>query len=63
VYNEDGSIYGFIEVKPTEEAKLKTAQATFFDFCVERNIPCIRWCPSDGKQKIEDFVKGKKYAL
>lgn len=59
VYNEDGSIYGFVEVKPNEDSRLKTNQATFFDFCVERNIPCIRWCPSDGPNKIKEFIKGK----
>lgn len=57
VYNSDGSIYGFIEVKPEKHDTLKKAQETFFSFCKSLNIPCIRWSPDEGEDKIRKFLE------
>lgn len=56
VYNSDGSIFGFIEIKPNQERKLKKEQQAFGDFCLARDIPFIRWCPEDGLEKLQEFL-------
>lgn len=56
IYNEDGSIYGFIEIKPNDQRALKAEQKLFSEFCHKHSIPFIRWCPADGVSKIETFL-------
>lgn len=57
VYNKDGTIYGFIEVKPHDKRSLKKEQETFFEFCASRKIPCLLWSPDEGAEKILEFLK------
>ena len=61
VYNKDGSIYGFIEVKPNDERQLKKEQESFFEFCASRKIPCLKWSPEDGPEKIVKFLKQQEF--
>ena len=60
VYNSDGSVYGFIEVKPNRNTELKKPQQTFQNFCTSKGIPCIRWSPDEGVKKIEKFLESRK---
>lgn len=60
VYNLDGPIYGFIEVKPHDERELKTEQRVFSEFCHKYGIPFIMWCPTDGLDKIKTFLQIKE---
>lgn len=59
VYNSDGSIYGFIEVKPHKEHDLKPTQKLFQDLCTKHSIPFIRWSPDNGREVIEEFMQGR----
>lgn len=59
VYNSDGSIYGFVEVKSTEEKMLKSSQSKFSQFMFKLNVPFLKWCPSDGTETLENFLKGR----
>lgn len=60
VYNEDGSIYGFIEVKPDDRENLKTEQQVFEEFCSKHDVPFIMWRPKDGLEKIKNFLVRKE---
>jgi|JI10StandDraft_1071094.scaffolds.fasta_scaffold19839_8 hypothetical protein len=59
VYNDDGTIYGFIEVKPNDERFLKDEQDQFGQFCRKHSIPFMKWCPDHGREKIEQFLEGR----
>jgi len=61
IYRKDGSIYGFIEVKPREDRDLKPEQQSFFQFCHKHGIPCIKWSPDEGPEPILRFMKGIIY--
>lgn len=56
VYNGDGTIYGFVEIKPEEDRPLKREQEVFKIFCEKHRIPFLKWCPSDGVSAIELFL-------
>lgn len=57
VYNSDGTIYGFVEVKNEDESGLKTNQSIFKDFCMKHGHPFLRWTLDSTKEEIDEFLK------
>lgn len=56
VFNSDGSIYGFVEVKNTEEKFLKDSQKLYHEFCVKHSLPFLKWTPRTTEQEVSDFL-------
>lgn len=59
IYNSDGSIYGFIEVKPKEDRFLKTEQRAFSEFCYKFSIPFLKWFPCTPSETVQEFLKDR----
>jgi hypothetical protein len=57
VYNSDGSIFGFIEVKPRKDKELRINQQKFADLCQLHDIPFLKWAPEDGEEPIKKFLE------
>lgn len=56
VFDSNGEIYGFIEVKPFTDKKLKKNQELFRLFCERYEIPFLKWTPEMGEKAIHDFI-------
>jgi hypothetical protein len=56
VYDENGSIFGFVEVKSRDEKNLKQEQKVFSEFCHKFSIPFLKWSPKDGEEPLNAFL-------
>lgn len=59
VFNSDGTIYGFVEVKNKDEKFLKDSQKIYSIFCHKYGIPFLKWTPDTTSEDVEGFLKDR----
>lgn len=59
VHNNDGSIYGFIDVQHNEYQEPTERKKEFIEFLSKQGVPFVSWLAGDNTEQLDKFLMGR----